>query len=102
MCRADPPGQRPAGGAIVIEMQGSDVFRMDGEAGGHRVQRIPPTERRGRVHSSTITVAVLDPGASPEAPPLLRDADLKVEWFGGTVGAGGQHRNKHENACRLT
>ena len=71
---------------------------LDNEPGGHRIQRIPPTERRGRVHTSTVTVAVLD----PDVPQIqIQDSDLRIEWYSGT-GAGGQHRNKHQNSCRIT
>lgn len=59
---------------------------------------MPPTERKGRVHTSTVTVAIVD----LSAPTIkVTDADLKIEWYSGT-GAGGQHRNKHQNSCRLT
>ncbi len=69
------------------------------EAGGHRWQRIPPTERRGRVHSSTITVAVLPEVA--EAAVELRPADL--DWTTcRSTGAGGQHLQKTDSAVQLT
>jgi len=68
------------------------------ESGGHRIQRVPPTERKGRVHTSTVTVAIVDPA---EIKTTIRDSDLKIEWYSGT-GAGGQHRNKHQNSCRIT
>lgn len=68
------------------------------ESGGHRIQRVPPTERKGRVHTSTVTVAITDPTV-PEFK--IKDSDLKVEWYSGT-GGGGQHRNKHQNSCRIT
>lgn len=68
------------------------------EAGGHRFQRVPPTERRGRVHTSTVTVACIERDAS--ARTELTERDLSVSWFSGT-GCGGQHRNKHQNSCRL-
>lgn len=68
------------------------------ECGGHRIQRVPPTERKGRVHTSTVTVAITD----PSIPVIeIKDSDLKIEWYSGT-GAGGQFRNKHQNSCRLT
>lgn len=51
------------------------------------------------MHTSTVTVAVLEP--SVRQPIEIKDRDLRIEWFSGT-GAGGQHRNKHQNSCRLT
>jgi peptide chain release factor 1 len=68
------------------------------ESGGHRIQRVPPTERKGRVHTSTVTVAVIDPAVQRIS---VEDKDLRIEWYSGT-GAGGQHRNKHQNSCRIT
>jgi peptide chain release factor 1 len=68
------------------------------EAGGHRWQRVPPNERRGRVHTSTITIAVL---REPEASELVLDArDLEWRVSRGS-GPGGQHRNKTESAVDL-
>lgn len=69
------------------------------EAGGHRWQRIPETDKRGRVHSSTVTVAVL-----VEPTPIqlvLNDKDLDIRTCRGS-GAGGQHRNKTESAIQIT
>ena len=68
------------------------------EAGGHRIQRVPPTERRGRVHTSTVTVAIIENFEQQIKPVSIEDCD--IEWFSGS-GAGGQHRNKHQNCCRL-
>lgn len=79
-------------------MSGEDLTPLENEAGGHRVQRVPPTEKRGRVHTSTVTVAITDPDSAPEF--TLRDDEIRVEWFSGT-GKGGQHRNKHQNSCRI-
>lgn len=62
------------------------------------MQRVPPTERKGRVHTSTVTVAIID---EIKTDIRINDSDLMVDWFSGT-GCGGQHRNKHENSCRLT
>ena len=77
-------------------MGASEFFT--GEAGGHRWQRIPPNERHGRVHTSTITVAVL-----PEPSPVevtLRECDVEITACRGS-GAGGQHRNKTSSAIQL-
>jgi peptide chain release factor 1 len=81
-----------------LEVQGKDLSGLTAEAGGHRIQRVPPTERKGRVHTSTVTVAIMD----PDRPQVqISESDLKIEWYSGT-GAGGQHRNKHQNSCRMT
>ena len=71
---------------------------FDGEVGGHRWQRIPPTEKRGRVHSSTITVAVLD--EDTHATLDIPEADL--EWSAcRSPGSGGQHVQKTDSAVRV-
>lgn len=78
-------------------MSGSQglVSRLLRESGGHRWQRIPPTEKRGRVHTSTVTVAVLD--LDFRAPAVrLRDEEIKVIRTRDS-GPGGQHRNKTES-----
>ena len=69
------------------------------EPGGHRWQRIPPTEKRGRVQTSTITVAVLDPVNMQDV--VIDDGDVDRQVFRGS-GAGGQKRNKTSSAVRLT
>jgi peptide chain release factor 1 len=74
---------------------------LDNECGGHRIQRVPPTEWKGRVHTSTVTVAVIDGSEQTSQGVLIPHSDLKIEWYSGT-GAGGQHRNKHQNSCRIT
>lgn len=61
---------------------------------------MPPTERRGRVHTSTVTVAVLPLALVTAKQVNLESTDVRTEWFSGT-GKGGQHRNKHQNSCRL-
>ena len=69
------------------------------ESGVHRVQRVPETERGGRIHTSTATVAVL-----PEIEDIdfeILDTDLKIDTYR-SGGAGGQHVNKTESAIRIT
>ena len=68
------------------------------EAGGHRWQRVPPTEKRGRVHSSTVTVVVLEPVEPHEVK--IRESELDESFTRGT-GPGGQHRNKSSTAVVL-
>ena len=72
--------------------------RLKFESGVHRVQRVPETESQGRIHTSTVTVAVL-----PEADDVeieINQADLKIETCKSS-GAGGQHVNKTESAIRI-
>lgn len=87
---------------ITIIIVGKDLSGLDQEAGGHRIQRVPPTERKGRVHTSSVTVAVSDPTVKTFDNKLMMrsDDDFRVEWYSGT-GNGGQHRNRHMNSCRL-
>jgi len=69
------------------------------ESGVHRVQRVPDTETQGRIHTSTVTVAVL-----PEAPEVdfkIDEKDLKIDVYRAS-GAGGQHVNRTESAVRIT
>ncbi len=83
---------------MLFEGRGAKTL-FAGEAGGHRWQRVPPTEKRGRVHTSTVTVAVLDPVAKPRFTLDLREVDIKKTL--GT-GPGGQHRNKTESCVVAT
>lgn len=86
-------------GEISLEVEGEDLTELNNETGGHRIQRVPPTERKGRVHTSTVTVAVIDPQTRVEVQ--FNERDFNIDWYSGT-GAGGQHRNKHQNSCRIT
>jgi len=86
-------------GYICIRVTGSDAGKTFGaEGGGHRWQRIPPTEKRGRVQTSTITVAVLEevPGIKADIP----DGDIEVKTARGS-GKGGQHRNVTDSAVQI-
>lgn len=68
------------------------------EAGGHRWQRIPPTERNGRRQSSTITVAIIG-DATHSSRESFRESDVEYRYCVASVGAGGQNRQKNETAC---
>ncbi len=87
-------------GFVALRVSGDDAAALfQNESGGHRWQRVPPNERRGRVHTSTITVAVLP---EPTAETVVLDPrDLDWQTTKGS-GAGGQHRNKTESAIDLT
>ncbi len=84
----------------VAEVTGRGVFaRLKYESGVHRVQRVPATESQGRIHTSTVTVAVL-----PEAEEVdvqVNESDLRIDTYRAS-GAGGQHVNKTDSAVRIT
>lgn len=86
-------------GECHIEVSGKDLTQLANEPGCHKLQRIPPTERKGRVHTSAVTVAVLD--KQQRQPITIEPSDLRIEWYSGT-GCGGQNRNKVQTSCRLT
>ncbi len=85
---------------ISFMIEGAGAYsRLKFESGVHRVQRVPDTETQGRIHTSTVTVAVL-----PEAEDVeleINPADLKIDTFRSS-GAGGQHINKTSSAIRVT
>jgi peptide chain release factor 1 len=85
---------------IVLGLEGEGAFRqLQYESGGHRVQRVPETEAKGRVHTSAATVAVL---AEPEEVEIdLKPDDYREDVFHAS-GPGGQHVNKTASAIRLT
>jgi len=85
---------------IIFELKGSDVWpMMRYEAGVHRIQRIPITEKSGRIHTSTATVAVLPKPKKSEIK--IRPEEIRVE-FCRSSGPGGQFVNKRESAVRIT
>ena len=94
--------QSPIGGfkEIIVGIRGKNVFSsLKYESGVHRVQRVPKTEASGRIHTSTVTVAVL-----PEADEVdvkIDPKDLRIEAFGAS-GPGGQNVNRNYTAIRIT
>lgn len=85
---------------VIFTVSGKNVYEsMKFETGVHRVQRIPRTETNGRIHTSTVTVAVL-PEAEEEEVEIL-DKDLKIDTYRSS-GAGGQHVNTTDSAIRIT
>ena len=85
---------------VSFLVEGEDAFAyLKYESGVHRVQRVPETESGGRIHTSTVTVAVLP--EAEEVDVAIDPADLQIDTFRSS-GAGGQHVNKTESAIRIT
>jgi peptide chain release factor 1 len=93
---------------LLADRSGFICFRVSGskaaqafakEAGAHRWQRVPPTEKKGRVHTSTITVAVLTEPQKTEKK-FFNKNDLEIKTARGS-GAGGQHRNVTDSAVQI-
>ncbi len=85
---------------ISFSITGEGAYsRFKYESGVHRVQRVPETESQGRIHTSTVTVAVLV--EADEVQLSINPTDLKIDVFRAS-GAGGQHINKTESAVRIT
>ncbi len=85
---------------VIALISGENVYRtLKYESGVHRVQRVPATESQGRVHTSTVTVAVL-----PEAEDVevsINETELRIDTYR-AGGAGGQHVNRTDSAVRIT
>jgi len=85
---------------IVFELKGKETFsKMKYEGGVHRVQRIPKTEKSGRVHTSTVSVAVLQKPKKEEIK--IKPESLRIDIYRSS-GPGGQNVNKRETAVRIT
>jgi peptide chain release factor 1 len=85
---------------IILELSDSNVFsKIKYEGGVHRVQRIPETEKAGRIHTSTATVAVLP--RPKKAQIKINPQDLKIDFYRAS-GPGGQYVNRRETAVRIT
>ncbi len=85
---------------VIFEVRGKDVYKLlQNESGIHRVQRIPDTEKNGRIHTSAVSVVVL-----PEAKEIdikIENKDLRMDYFRAS-GHGGQNVQKNETAIRIT
>ena len=85
---------------IIFEIKGKNVYRLlQNESGIHRVQRIPDTEKNGRIHTSAVSVAIL-----PEAKEIdikIENKELRMDYFRAS-GHGGQNVQKNETAIRIT
>ncbi|MBX2893564.1 MAG: peptide chain release factor 1 [Saprospiraceae bacterium] len=94
------PGTVGGYAKIVLEVAGENVYgKLKFESGAHRVQRVPDTETKGRVHTSAATVAVL-PIMEPEDIDIRKE-DIRTDVFRAS-GAGGQHVNRTESGVRFT
>lgn len=85
---------------VIFELKNGNVFsKMKYEGGVHRVQRIPETEKSGRVHTSTSSVAILQ---KPKGAQIkIKPEDLKIDFYKAS-GPGGQYVNKRMTAVRIT
>lgn len=90
---------------LTAKIRGENVYKLlKIESGVHRVQRIPQTEKSGRIHTSTATVAVIPASTTSEMSAVdltISPKDLKIETFRSS-GPGGQHMQKSDSAVRIT
>ncbi|MGH2930248.1 MAG: peptide chain release factor-like protein, partial [Solirubrobacteraceae bacterium] len=98
---SENPGEHGGYREIICRVVGRGVFsRLKFESGTHRVQRVPATEAQGRIHTSTVTVAIL-PELDEIEKVSINPAELRVDTYRSS-GAGGQHVNKTDSAVRIT
>jgi peptide chain release factor 1 len=98
---SESPGEHGGHREVICRLIGRGVYsRLKFESGTHRVQRVPATEAQGRIHTSTVTVAIL-----PELDEIdkveINPAELRIDTYRSS-GAGGQHVNKTDSAVRIT
>ena len=98
---SESPGEHGGHREVICRLIGRGVYsRLKFESGTHRVQRVPATEAQGRIHTSTVTVAIL-----PELDEIdkveINPAELRIDTYRSS-GAGGQHVNKTDSAIRIT
>lgn len=97
---SDSPNEVGGFKEVTFEVKGTDVYKsLKFEAGVHRVQRVPVTESQGRVHTSTVTVAVLP--EAEETDVEIHANDLRIDVFR-AGGHGGQSVNTTDSAVRIT
>lgn len=99
----EPVSVAEEGGSLkegIAQINGANVFgRLKWESGVHRVQRVPVTENQGRIHTSTVTVAIM-PLASSGHAVQIPEKDIRVDVYRSS-GAGGQNANKTNSAVRV-
>ncbi len=85
---------------LIFEIKGEDAFeKLQYEGGVHRVQRIPSTEKSGRIHTSTVSVAIMPQATETEVK--INPSEIRIDVLRAS-GPGGQHVNKTESAVRIT
>jgi peptide chain release factor 1 len=88
-------------GHVIIKISGKNAWKkFENESGKHVVQRVPPTEHRGRRQTSYLTVVVM-PLPPENSQQSLQEKDLEIIFQTGKQGAGGQNVNKVASACRM-
>ncbi|HTT06107.1 MAG TPA: peptide chain release factor 1 [Steroidobacteraceae bacterium] len=98
---SESPGEHGGYREVVCRVVGPGVFsRLKFESGTHRVQRVPATEAQGRIHTSTVTVAIL-PELEEIEKVQINPAEIRIDTYRAS-GAGGQHVNKTDSAVRIT
>jgi len=97
---SESPSERDGLNEVVFVVGGADAWRrLEHEAGPHRVQRVPVTESKGRVHTSSATVTILPEAADVDV--TIDPADLRIDVYRST-GPGGQSVNTTDSAVRIT